>query len=143
MCVYLIPDLYIPHLHLFMCHTLPQSLTSPSHSLSHLKYLTSLIYIFPLKLHLIGLFFRPLSHASKPQTPPHPRPGLGELENGCKTSNGPPLDEIIPVYRRDCHKEVYCGSHVYPGRGVYLLKFDNSYSLWRSKTLYYRVYYTE
>ncbi|KAL6440126.1 hypothetical protein ACFW04_003025 [Cataglyphis niger] len=26
--------------------------------------------------------------------------------------------------------------------GVYLLKFDNSYSLWRSKTLYYRVYYT-
>jgi len=31
---------------------------------------------------------------------------------------------------------------MYPGRGVYLLKFDNSYSLWRSKTLYYRVYYT-
>jgi hypothetical protein len=31
---------------------------------------------------------------------------------------------------------------MYPGQGVYLLKFDNSYSLWRSKTLYYRVYYT-
>ncbi|UYV64256.1 ACBD3 [Cordylochernes scorpioides] len=53
-----------------------------------------------------------------------------------------PVRVIIPVYRRDCHEEVYVGSHVYPGRGVYLLKFDNSYSLWRSKTLYYRVYYT-
>jgi len=54
----------------------------------------------------------------------------------------PPCDEIIPVYRRDCNEDVYCGSHVYPGQGVYLLKFDNSYSLWRSKNLYYRVYYT-
>ncbi|VDP52694.1 unnamed protein product [Soboliphyme baturini] len=53
------------------------------------------------------------------------------------------MDKIIPVYRRDCHEEVYAGSHVYPGRGVYLLKFDNSYSLWRSKTLYYRVYYSK
>uniref|UniRef100_A0A915PUR6 GOLD domain-containing protein n=1 Tax=Setaria digitata TaxID=48799 RepID=A0A915PUR6_9BILA len=56
--------------------------------------------------------------------------------------NKPHIDEIVPVYRRDCHEEVYAGSHVYPGRGVYLLKFDNSYSLWRSKTLYYRVYYS-
>jgi len=54
----------------------------------------------------------------------------------------PPMTVIIPVYRRDCHEEVYAGSHVYPGQGVYLLKFDNSYSLWRSKALYYRVYYT-
>jgi len=59
-----------------------------------------------------------------------------------KEAKQPPTDEIIPVYRRDCHEEVYCGSHMYPGQGVYLLKFDNSYSLWRSKTLYYRVYYT-
>uniref|UniRef100_A0A914DCX9 Golgi resident protein GCP60 n=1 Tax=Acrobeloides nanus TaxID=290746 RepID=A0A914DCX9_9BILA len=57
--------------------------------------------------------------------------------------NKPQVDEIIPVYRRDSHEEVYAGSHVYPGRGVYLLKFDNSYSLWRSKTLYYRVYYSK
>jgi len=49
---------------------------------------------------------------------------------------------ILPVYRRDCHQEVYAGSHIYPGQGVYQLKFDNSYSLWRSKTLYYRVFYT-
>ncbi|KAL7292196.1 hypothetical protein TKK_0014150 [Trichogramma kaykai] len=53
-----------------------------------------------------------------------------------------PISVIIPVYRRDSQEEVYAGSHKYPGQGVYLLKFDNSYSLWRSKTLYYRVYYT-
>ncbi|XP_020642233.1 Golgi resident protein GCP60 [Pogona vitticeps] len=63
-------------------------------------------------------------------------------EKAKKNANKRQLDEIVPVYRRDCHEEVYAGSHQYPGRGVYLLKFDNSYSLWRSKTVYYRVYYT-
>lgn len=53
-----------------------------------------------------------------------------------------PTTVIIPIYRRESHEHVFAGSHAYPGRGVYLLKFDNSYSLWRSKTLYYRVYYT-
>ncbi|KAL5968606.1 Golgi resident protein GCP60 [Taenia solium] len=52
-----------------------------------------------------------------------------------------PTDELIPVYRRDCHTEVYCGSHQYPGCGVYVFKFDNSFSLWRSKWLYYRIFY--
>ena len=66
--------------------------------------------------------------------------GIGGMET--KTP-GPPQQVIVPVYRRDCHEEVYAGSHTYPGTGVYLLKFDNSYSLWRSKTLYYRVYYTQ
>ncbi|XP_022908058.2 Golgi resident protein GCP60 [Onthophagus taurus] len=72
-----------------------------------------------------------------------------DLESGSLTvgaSGGisrPLLSEIVPVYRRDCQNEVYAGSHHYPGKGVYLLKFDNSYSLWRSKTLYYRVYYTQ
>nr|XP_023015905.1 Golgi resident protein GCP60 [Leptinotarsa decemlineata] len=68
-----------------------------------------------------------------------------DLESGSISVNGvskPLLHEIVPVYRRDCQSEVYAGSHPYPGKGVYLLKFDNSYSLWRSKTLYYRVYYT-
>ncbi|XP_012872730.1 PREDICTED: Golgi resident protein GCP60 [Dipodomys ordii] len=63
-------------------------------------------------------------------------------EKAKKHGSKPVLDEIVPVYRRDCHEEVYAGSHQYPGRGVYLLKFDNSYSLWRSKSVYYRVYYT-
>lgn len=63
-------------------------------------------------------------------------------EKAKRKSSKPQLDEIVPVYRRDCHEEVYAGSHQYPGKGVYLLKFDNSYSLWRSKVVYYRVYYT-
>ncbi|XP_072545997.1 Golgi resident protein GCP60 isoform X2 [Salminus brasiliensis] len=54
----------------------------------------------------------------------------------------PLVNEVVPIYRRDSHEEVYAGSHHYPGHGVYLLKFDNSYSLWRSKVVYYRVYYT-
>ncbi|XP_067127276.1 Golgi resident protein GCP60-like [Centruroides vittatus] len=66
----------------------------------------------------------------------------GNLESGLSLTNRSLTSVIIPVYRRDCHEEVYAGSHVYPGQGIYLLKFDNSYSLWRSKTLYYRVYYT-
>ena len=59
-----------------------------------------------------------------------------------QTGESSPISVIIPIYRRDSHEEVFAGSHAYPGKGVYLLKFDNSYSLWRSKTLYYRVYYT-
>lgn len=54
----------------------------------------------------------------------------------------PILTEIVPIYRRDSHMEVYIGSHSYPGEGCYILKFDNSYSLWRSKTLYYRICYS-
>ncbi|KAF7991382.1 hypothetical protein HCN44_002944 [Aphidius gifuensis] len=65
----------------------------------------------------------------------------GDVQTEFKPST-PPISVIIPVYRRDSQDEVYAGSHEYPGQGVYLLKFDNSYSLWRSKTLYYRVYYT-
>ncbi|CAK9303572.1 unnamed protein product [Gordionus sp. m RMFG-2023] len=53
------------------------------------------------------------------------------------------IDEIIPLERRDSHLQIYAGSHPYPGSGVYLLKFDNSYSLWRSKALYYKIYYTK
>lgn len=77
---------------------------------------------------------------------------LDDLECGGQDSNvplkpssmldRPPLSIIVPVYRRECHNEVYCGSHQYPGEGTYLLKFDNSFSLWRSKTLYYRIFYT-
>ncbi|XP_023650115.2 Golgi resident protein GCP60-like [Paramormyrops kingsleyae] len=68
--------------------------------------------------------------------------GQNEEQKAQKNTSKPQVDEIVPVYRRDCHEEVYAGSHQYPGRGIYLLKFDNSYSLWRSKSVYYRVYYT-
>ena len=71
--------------------------------------------------------------------------GEGDAESGDRnplSDPGPPTSCIVPIYRRDCHEEVYAGSHAYPRQGIYLLKFDNSYSLWRSKNLYYRVYYT-
>lgn len=66
----------------------------------------------------------------------------GQIELSKTNSEDSPCSVILPIYRRDSHEEVYAGSHSYPGKGIYMLKFDNSYSLWRSKTLYYRVYYT-
>ncbi|KAM9432125.1 protein TMED8 [Salvelinus alpinus] len=66
----------------------------------------------------------------------------GDVEKGSKSLANSNLGEILPVYRQDSHMAVQGGSHEYPGEGTYLLKFDNSYSLWRNKTLYYRVYYS-
>ncbi|XP_018619612.2 protein TMED8 [Scleropages formosus] len=66
----------------------------------------------------------------------------GDVEKGSKSSANSNLGEILPVYRQDSHLAVQGGSHDFPGEGTYLLKFDNSYSLWRNKTLYYRVYYS-
>lgn len=66
----------------------------------------------------------------------------GDVEKGSKTQTNSNLAEILPVYRLDSHTAVHGGSHDFPGEGTYLLKFDNSYSLWRNKTLYYRVYYS-
>ena len=60
-----------------------------------------------------------------------------------RVGDKPALDVIVPIYRRDSHLEVQAGSHEYPGQGCYLLKFDNTFSLFRGKTLYYRVYYTK
>ncbi|CAM9888675.1 unnamed protein product [Lampetra planeri] len=67
--------------------------------------------------------------------------GVSDVERGSSRPSEPPLDEVEPLCRRNCHELVQCGTHCYPGVGLYHLKFDNSYSLWRSKTLYYRVYY--
>lgn len=66
----------------------------------------------------------------------------GDVEKGSKAQTNSNLGEILPVYRQDSHLSVHGGSHEFPGEGTYLLKFDNSYSLWRNKTLYYRVYYS-
>lgn len=66
----------------------------------------------------------------------------GDVEKGSKTVTSSNLGEILPVFRQDSHLSVQGGSHEFPGEGTYLLKFDNSYSLWRNKTLYYRVYYS-
>ncbi|EDW66323.1 Golgi resident protein GCP60 [Drosophila virilis] len=69
------------------------------------------------------------------------RHALAAQNAAAAAATKPPISIIVPIYRRECYNEVYVGSHSYPGEGVYLLKFDNSYSIWRSKTLYYRVYY--
>lgn len=66
----------------------------------------------------------------------------GDVEKGSKSEANSKLAEIVPVYRQDSHLSVNGGSHDFPGEGTYQLKFDNSYSLWRNKTLYYRVYYS-
>lgn len=67
----------------------------------------------------------------------------GDVEKGSKSVANSNLGEILPVYRQDSHLAVQGGSHEFPrDDGTYLLKFDNSYSLWRNKTLYYRVYYS-
>ncbi|XP_062863488.1 protein TMED8 isoform X2 [Trichomycterus rosablanca] len=66
----------------------------------------------------------------------------GDVEKGSKPTVNSNLGEIMPVYRQDSHLVVQGGSHEFPGEGTYLIKFDNSYSLWRNKTLYYRVYYS-
>lgn len=67
--------------------------------------------------------------------------GSVATEKSLNAAYKPPISIIVPVYRRECFNEVYVGSHAYPGDGVYLLKFDNTFSIWRSKMLYYRVYY--
>lgn len=69
-------------------------------------------------------------------------PERGGRKKESKKSKTQYVLPIVPIFRRDSHEEVYAGSHVYCGKGVYLLKFDNTYSLWRSKTLYYRVFFS-
>jgi len=68
---------------------------------------------------------------------------VNENEDNLEVIDKPNTDEVLPVLRRNSQEQVIVGSHMYPGQGIYLLKFDNSYSLLRSKTLYYRVYYTK
>ncbi|VDL95530.1 unnamed protein product [Schistocephalus solidus] len=87
-----------------------------------------------------GLFFEWVNctKTSSARTAPSPDP-LNQSQTPCKVV----VEEVIPIYRRSSNVEIYCGSHAYPGNGNYLLKFDNTYSLWRSKMLYYRVYSTK
>lgn len=66
---------------------------------------------------------------------------VGDVERGSRSSLRSRYGEVMPVYRRDSHRNVQAGSHDYPGEGIYLLKFDNSYSLLRNKTLYFHIYF--
>lgn len=49
---------------------------------------------------------------------------------------------ILPLLRKECERRVVIGSHVSQHSGVYLLKFDNSYSYWRTKQVFFRVFAT-
>ena len=49
--------------------------------------------------------------------------------------------EVLPSERKQSHQVVIGGSHAYPGPGTYLIQFDNTYSVLRAKTVFYRVYY--
>lgn len=47
---------------------------------------------------------------------------------------------IVPTYRRDSHMEVILCKHRYPSpRGWYIIKLDNTYSIMRSKSIFFRV----
>lgn len=67
--------------------------------------------------------------------------GLGFLPEPTNPDEEATEIELLPVTRRDCSVDVVMGNHQYHSKGTYLLKFDNSYSLLRSKDVYYKVYY--
>ena len=104
-------------------------------------YLIALVIVFKVTVHISDSEDEDEEDISDEDTG---EPGDAEVGGRSQLASdpGPPTSCIVPIYRRDCHEEVYAGSHHYPRKGIYLLKFDNSYSLWRSKNLYYRVYYT-
>eukprot|EP01134_Creolimax_fragrantissima_P008590 CFRG8590T1 len=54
------------------------------------------------------------------------------------------VQPILPPFRHELvdNRRITRGSHTTHRKGTYLLKFDNSYSLWRSKTVFYRLYAT-
>ncbi len=52
-----------------------------------------------------------------------------------------PVDELLPVVRRDCSEDLVLGSHTYQTQGTYFLVFDNSLSPGGPKVVYYKVFY--
>ena len=53
------------------------------------------------------------------------------------------IEPVLKITRINAHLEVVTGSHVSDDEGTWLLKFDNSYSYFRSKTILYRVLCSE
>ena len=52
-----------------------------------------------------------------------------------------PMEELLPIVRRDCSEDLVLGSHQYQSQGTYFLQFDNSYSPNVTKVVYYKVFY--
>ena len=59
-----------------------------------------------------------------------------------ESSEAGPLTELLSPRRVDSHLNVVCGSHKPDALGHYLLRFDNTFSYWRSKTVLFHVYCT-
>ena len=49
--------------------------------------------------------------------------------------------EVIPISRMECSVDVAAGNHYFTTPGTYFLKFDNTYSMFRSKRVFYRIFY--
>jgi hypothetical protein len=49
------------------------------------------------------------------------------------------VDAILPIVRFNSHERVIVGAHSVQGRGNWLFNFDNTYSMFRPKTLLLRV----
>ena len=66
--------------------------------------------------------------------------GVGFLAQGAAKEEE---QELLPIVRRECSEDVITGSHSFSAPGTYLFKFDNTYSMFRSKKVFYRVYYCQ
>ena len=62
--------------------------------------------------------------------------GLSFQKQGLEDS----IEQLLPVTRRDCSKDLVLGSHQYKDQGTYFLDFDNSHSITPS-VVYYKVFY--
>lgn len=54
-------------------------------------------------------------------------------------AEGMDVRQILPVMRCAADTVIVTGSHTSEEKGNWLLVFDNSYSILRSKTVYYRI----
>jgi len=52
-----------------------------------------------------------------------------------------PIDELLPVTKRDCSEDLILGSHQYMNQGTYMLQFTNSHCSTSGKIVYYKVFY--
>ena len=66
--------------------------------------------------------------------------GVGFLMEGAGKEKE---QELLPSVRRECSEDVITGTHAFSTPGTYLFKFDNTYSMFRSKKVFYRVYYCQ
>lgn len=52
-----------------------------------------------------------------------------------------PVQELLPVTKRNCSVDLILGNHRYQHQGTYTLKFDNSHSPTEPRVVFYKVFY--